>query len=219
MNDMSSVIVPKSDQINADDLIPGPRTITITGVDIKPGTEQPVSIKFDGGDGKVWRPCKSMSRVLVATWGPDAKAYVGRSVTLYRDPEVKWGGLKVGGIRISHMSHLDAPKTMALTETRASRKPFTVKPLENAPAANGIDAARQAIRDAATLDALRTAWSSKAMAPYREQLQGELNQRKADLSFDSPATGGLEAAEAAPQQAEEVAASAQQPVGADEDDF
>ena len=32
MNDMSGVIQPKSDQVNADDFIPGPRTYTIEGV-------------------------------------------------------------------------------------------------------------------------------------------------------------------------------------------
>lgn len=129
MNDMTSAIIPKSDQINADDLISGPRTIRIEAVDIRPGTEQPVSIRFVGGDGKVWRPCKSMSRVLVAAWGPDAKAYVGRSVTLYRDPKVKWGGMEVGGIRISHMTDIDRQLVLALTETKGKRAPFVVKPL------------------------------------------------------------------------------------------
>lgn len=32
MSDMSAVIQPKSDQINADDMIGGPMTVTITGV-------------------------------------------------------------------------------------------------------------------------------------------------------------------------------------------
>ena len=134
MNDMSSVIIPKSDQINSDDLIAGPVTVTIREVRITPGSEQPVSMMLEGTD-KAYRPCKSMSRVFVQAWGADAKAYVGRSVTLYRDPEVKWGGLAVGGIRISHMSDLDGPKTMVLTATKGSRKPHKVMPLENAPAA------------------------------------------------------------------------------------
>ena len=67
MNDMTPIIQPKSDQINADDLISGPRTFTIDTVDIRGGTEQPVSIRLVGED-RVWRPCKSMSRVLVAAW-------------------------------------------------------------------------------------------------------------------------------------------------------
>lgn len=129
MTDMTAAITPKSDQINADDLISGPRTITISHVEVKPSPEQPVSIYYEGDGGKPWKPCKSMSRVLVAAWGPDAKAYVGRSVTLYRDPKVTWGGMAVGGIRISHMSHIDRDMVMALTATKGKRAPFTVKAL------------------------------------------------------------------------------------------
>lgn len=132
MNDMSSAIVPKSDQINADDLIGRTMNITIREVQIKGGQEQPVAMRFDGST-KVYRPCKSMCRVMVAAWGPDARQYIGRSMTLYRDPTIKWGSLEVGGIRISHMSHLERAMTMALTATKGSRKPFVVKPLENAP--------------------------------------------------------------------------------------
>lgn len=124
--DMSQVIQPKSDQINADDLIAGPMTIRISDVQITPGTEQPVSIRIDG-DKRVFRPCKSMSRVLVAAWGADAKAYIGRSLTLYRDPKVKWGGIEVGGIRISHMTDIPRDLTMMLTESKANRKPFKVQ--------------------------------------------------------------------------------------------
>lgn len=126
--DMSQVITPRSDQINADDLLAGPITITITNVKIAQG-EQPVSIYFEGST-KAYRPCKSMARLLVKAWGPNASKYQGRSLTLYCDPTVKWAGMEVGGIRVSHMSHIDAPLTMALTVTRGNKKPFTVQPLE-----------------------------------------------------------------------------------------
>ncbi len=132
MNDMTHTIVPKSDQLNADDLLTGPITIKITGVSIKGGQEQPVSISYEGDNGKPYKSCKSMNRVLVAAWGADASKYVGRSLTLYCDPKVRWGGMEVGGLRISHMSHIDNPLTMALTVTRANKKPFTVKPLVGA---------------------------------------------------------------------------------------
>ena len=132
MNDMTAVIVPKSDQINADDLIAGPRSFTIEAVAINPGTEQPVNIKLVG-EPRVWRPCKSMSRVLVAAWGPDAKVYAGRSLTLYRDPKVKWGGMEIGGIRVSHLSHIERDMLLQLTATKGKRAPHVVKPLEDAP--------------------------------------------------------------------------------------
>ena len=133
--DMGNFIAPKSDQLNADDLIAGPRTITVTGVRANEGSaEQPISINFEGDNGKPYKPCKSMRRVMVAVWGANATAYVGRSMTVYRDEDVQFGGMKVGGIRISHMSHIDAPQTMALTATRARRAPFTVQPLQRAAA-------------------------------------------------------------------------------------
>lgn len=127
--DMNQVIQPKSDQINADDLIAGPMTVTIEAVNIDPRSEQPISISM-AGMKKVFRPCKSMARVMVQAWGADASKYAGRSMTLYRDPKVKWGGLEVGGIRISHMTGLDAPLTMMLTQTQKQRAPYKVQPLQ-----------------------------------------------------------------------------------------
>lgn len=128
-NDMKSVIIPKSDQLNSDDLITGPITVKVTDVSIRGGQEQPISVHYEGDNGKPYKPCKSMCRVMVSAWGPDSKKYVGRTMTLYRDPSVKWAGMDVGGIRISHMSDIDETLTIALTMTRSNRKPFTVRPL------------------------------------------------------------------------------------------
>lgn len=180
MNDMSSVIVPKSDQINADDLIAGPRTITIRDVQIRSGQEQPVSIYFEGSD-KAFRPCKSMSRVLVACWGADARNYVGRSLTLYRDPTVKWGGMEVGGIRISHMSNIDAEKILVLTATKGQRKPFVVKPLEQS---GGRD--DPAARWAATFIAKVKADPAGATALVSQQASrlADLRQKRPELAAE-----------------------------------
>ncbi len=130
--DMSPAITPKSDQLNNDDLLTGPITIRITDVAIKPG-EQPVAISYEGDNGKPYKPCKSMCRVMVSAWGADASKYKGRSMTLYSEPTVKWGGMEVGGIRISHLSDIDSKITMALTATKGSKKPFSVQPLVVAP--------------------------------------------------------------------------------------
>lgn len=129
--DMSSTIAPKSDQLNADSLLGGPMTITITRVSANEGSvEQPINVFFDGDGGKPYRPAKSMRRVMVGAWGPDTSRYVGRSLTLYCDPEVTFGGMKVGGVRISHMSHIDRDMTMALTASKAQRKPYTVRKMD-----------------------------------------------------------------------------------------
>lgn len=129
VNEMLKTIEPKSDQLNADDLLGG-RTITvkITKVSILAG-EQPVALHYEGDNGKPYKPCKSMRRVIVTVWGSDANLYAGRIMTLYRDDEVQFGGVAVGGLRISHMSGIGDPVTIALTVTRARRKPFTVVPL------------------------------------------------------------------------------------------
>ena len=161
-NDMSQVIQPKSDQINADDLIGGPMDVTIEGVNIESKTEQPVSVRLKGMQ-KVYRPCKSMARVMVQAWGADASKYAGRSMTLYRDPKVKWGGLEVGGIRISHMSHIDAPLSLMLTQTRSQRAPFKVQvmqaPSQDAPPPPAPDNATDLARAAAAKGkAAFTAW-------------------------------------------------------------
>ena len=142
MTDLSKTIEPKSDQINADDLIAGPKNIKITKVSACPGSaEQPIAIYFEGDNGKPYKPCKSMRRVLVNIWGADGGEYVGRSMTLYRDDKVVFGGLAVGGIRISHVSNIDRDVTLVLTASKASRKPFVVQPLAPAIGRCGHSAA------------------------------------------------------------------------------
>ena len=134
--DLTDTIAPRSDQLNAEDLLSGPRTVTITDVHQGASTEQPVDIvTAEFGTGRPWKPSKTVRRILVAAWGPEASTYVGRRATIYRDPDVKFGGMAVGGIRVSHLSHIDRPLTVALTVTRGKRAPFVVKPLaEPAPA-------------------------------------------------------------------------------------
>lgn len=179
MTDLSKTITPKSDQLNSDDLISGPMTIKITTVRGDEGNkDQPIVVSFEGDGGKGWRPCKSMRRVLVSVWGKDGAAYAGRSLTLYRDPTVTWGGLAVGGIRISHMSGMDTDMTMALTATKQSRKPYTVKRLKDAP--KPVDAPAPSpefdpmpdARDAASKGkASFTAWWNGDGKQYREQVK------------------------------------------------
>lgn len=133
--DLTSTIVPRSDQINADDLLAGPVTVTIT--DVRKGSaEQPVDVVLDiFGPGRPFKPSKSMRRVMVTAWGPDSHAYIGHRMTLFRDPRVRFGADEVGGIRISHMSHIKGNLTVALTVTRGKRAAYVVEPLPDAPLA------------------------------------------------------------------------------------
>ena len=126
--DMTSTIQPRSDQLNADDLLTGPMTVTIAEV-TQGNAEQPVNVNTVETPGRPYKPSKSMRRVMVAAWGKDATAYAGRRLTLYCNPEIKFGGAKVGGIEISHMSDIDGDLKVSLTATRGKKKLHTVKPL------------------------------------------------------------------------------------------
>ncbi len=140
--DLTDTITPRSDQMNAEDLLTGPRTFTVAEVR-KGSAEQPVDIHLVEFPGRPFRPSKTVRRILVNAWGPEASAYVGRRMTLYRDPSVKFGGMDVGGIRVSHLSHIDKPLSVALTVSRGKRLPYTVQPLpaETADAGRSGEAA------------------------------------------------------------------------------
>ena len=122
-------IVPKSDQLNVDDLVTGPVTVKITAVR-RGDREQPIVIELEGHPCRPYKPCKTMRRVLIAAYSDDPKMWVGKLMTLYVDPEVTWGGVKVGGIRISHLSGLDEPKTYLLTKARGKRSEVTIYPID-----------------------------------------------------------------------------------------
>ncbi|MNQ92176.1 hypothetical protein D3C85_1075930 [compost metagenome] len=123
---LRDTIAPKSDRINADDFIAGPETVTIAAVK-RGDADCPVAIHLT--DRKPWYPCKSMRRVLISAWGDNGADWVGKSVTLYCDPSVKFGGVAVGGIRISHLSDIASDLQLSLTATRGKRTPYTVKKL------------------------------------------------------------------------------------------
>jgi hypothetical protein len=70
-----------------------------------------------------------MIRVMRTLWGDTAATWCNHSVTLYNDPEVQYGGVKVGGIRISHATGIEQAVMLALTAKKGQRKPYQVKPL------------------------------------------------------------------------------------------
>lgn len=156
---MSSTIQANSLQVNADDLTGSPRTVTIT--DVERGTsEQPVFIHLQEFPGRTYRPGVSMRRVLVALWGTEASAYIGRRLTIFNDQTIRFGKDVTGGIRISHASHIDKPLTIALTVTRGRRAPFTVAPLPDVPPADDRAAkAITALSNAPTIPELDKLWA------------------------------------------------------------
>ncbi len=196
--DMSAFVIPKSDQLNADDLIAGPRTIRIARVSGTGNVDQPVAVHFEGDGGKPFKPCKSMRRVMITAWGADAAQYAGRSMTLYRDPKVAFGGMEVGGIRISHMSHIEKRLDMALTVTKAKRAPYRVEPLAETKTPDieaGVRALIEQIAETKSVPALealtasdavtkRRAWLAKNRPDLAERVTEAVSARVATLDAD-----------------------------------
>ena len=190
MIDLSQTIIPRSDQLNADDLIAGPMTVKVTKVSANPSApDQPISIYFDGDNGKPYKPCKSMRRVLVHAWGSNGLEYVGRSMTLRLDPSVKFGGIEVGGIRISHMSDLQRSLSMALTATRGSRKTYTVDVLkvQAGPYEQALEAAKQGTEKLG-------AWWKAQPGTTQQALKSRLDELKKIAAAVPGSTGSGEAA-------------------------
>lgn len=153
MTDMS--IEPNSEQVNAEDFLGGPMEVTITGHN-RGTAEQPVFIDLAEFPGRTYRPGKTMRRMMVAAWGPNPANYAGRRMTLYNDPEVRFGKSAVGGIRISAMSHIDGPVTANLMVSRGKRAPFTVQPLVSYT----VDDAAGWLNAAQTLPELQQMWGA-----------------------------------------------------------
>lgn len=184
--DISPTIEPNSDQLNADDLIAGPRTVTIHNVS-KGSSEQPVNVELAEYPGRPWRPSKSMRRVLVAAWGTHSGGYVGRRVTLFRNPDITFGRDRVGGIQVSHMSGIDKPLTVPLTVKRGKKAAFTVQPLLNAPAAPTMTH----ISRCTDLDQLRT-WWQQADEKLREVIKARVEEIQKPAEVVDEATGEVQ---------------------------
>jgi hypothetical protein len=161
--DMTDSLAPKSDQLDAIDLVAGPRTFTIENVS-KHNTEQPFNFHL-AGFPRVWRPGKSMRRVIAAAWGTKASAYIGQSVTLFCDPSVQFGNEAVGGTRISHMTGLDKPLKVPLLVKKGRSAVFTVQPLEEAPRRDWLAEAALAAGDIENVKAVYMAAQQAGEGP------------------------------------------------------
>jgi len=193
--DITDALAPKSDQLDAVELV-NPRTFTIdTGSRL--GTREGATVAeirlvdFP----RVWRPSKGMLDVLAKCWGTDGKAWAGRSVTLYNDPEVTFGKDKVGGIRISHLSHIDGPVTVAIRgRGQGARKiAWPVKPL--VVAAQPPPPAAMSLEDVAATtdtDTLRTAWQGSP-PDVRAAIEARVAEIAALAQGDTAQTGGEQA--------------------------
>lgn len=159
VRDLRDTIVPKSDQLNSEQLLSGPITITVTDVRRGGGEDQPVVIHYEGEGGRPYKPCKSMRKVLVFAWGSDGSSWVGRSMTIYNRPDVKFAGEEVGGIRISHLSHIEKDIAISLTATRGRKEQTRIKRLDESETVQG---SRSRLEAAARggMENLKDTWAS-----------------------------------------------------------
>lgn len=160
MSDISNLrptILPKSDQLNAEQMLSGPLTITISEVRVG-SDEQPVALHHDLDPKRPYKPCKTMRKVLIFAWGEDGRNWPGRSMTLYNDPNVMFGGMKVGGIRISHLSDIEGDINLSLTATKGKKSAYTIQKMER-PKSVGLGEVVRAISEATNKEGMDKAKS------------------------------------------------------------
>lgn len=126
---LQQALAPKSDQLNADDLIVGNIVIVITKVTINLGSEQKIIINYQGDNGKPWKPSKGMGRVLTELLGGDPDKWVGETVELFRNKEIRFGKEKCGGIQIAGMSAVKNVNTLLITTSKGKKSSITIQPI------------------------------------------------------------------------------------------
>ena len=188
--DLSGTLETKSDQLNAVDLLPGPITVQVVSVKKVEDKKQPTHIEITGGY-KTYKPCLGMRRILAAAWGLDGAVYIGRTMTLYRDPDIEYSNQVQGGIRIAALSDMPKPLDIRLIESKRLPKNYKVevigKPAPPAPKANAkeLEELRQkmviesevlalgnamgAVTDEAGMDAVRAKFSKLSSKVTPEQ--------------------------------------------------
>lgn len=186
---LSDAIQARSDQLNAIDLVGGPRTVTI--VDVREGTEdRPVEIVTqEFGESRPFRPSKTVLRLLVAAWGEDTDPYIGRKMTLYRDPEVTWGGKSVGGVRVSHVSDIDKRVVVWMNARRGQQAPYAVDPMakDDAIPKEHAESIVQEISQALEIEKLNSIAAGLRdinLGEYRDLVLSTWKKRQAELTSE-----------------------------------
>jgi len=110
----------KSDQVDADDLIGGiTLDVTIKAVQRGPSNEQPLQLVLEETE-KFYRPSKTYRRALIGCFSDEPANWIGKRLRLVRNPETMFGGVKVGGIEVSHAS-IEAPVVLMLAAKRGKK--------------------------------------------------------------------------------------------------
>ena len=124
-SELIQAVAAKSDQIDADNLIGGiTMDVTIKSVQRGPSNEQPVQLVLNETD-KFYRPSKTFRRALIGCFGDDPANWVGQRIRLVRNPDTTFGGVKVGGIEVSHAS-IPAPIVLMLSTKRGKKTAVSI---------------------------------------------------------------------------------------------
>ena len=114
----------RSDQFNADDLINTHVDVTIKAVQRGPTKEQALQIALEETE-KFYRPSKTFRRALIGCFGDEPANWIGKRLRLIRNPDTMFGGLKVGGIEVSHAS-IEAPVVFMLSTKRGKKSAVSI---------------------------------------------------------------------------------------------
>jgi hypothetical protein len=190
VEDLRFTTMPKSTQLNADQLIVGPMDLIITDVRIGSDDKQPVVIHYENEAGRPFMPCLSMRRVLLAAWGVDGRDWIGKSLRVFHDPQVRFGGEDVGGVRISHMSDIPGKRIeLKLTASKGKKLLHTIERMEQQPSGPTIAHVLQLIATAANGADMKAAKAAaetlKAPADLAEALEA-YKARVAELRAKAP---------------------------------
>ena len=161
---------PKTDQLNADNL----RGINSVVVTVKGPCSR-------GNDGKMhipleeckpFKPATGQGRILTEIWG-NWENWPGRKIRLYRDPDVTYGGVACGGIKISEISHINRKHTVPVRQNRNKVVMQDIHPIKEE--VDPVIAVQVKFRQAVTEDEVKEAMSAAG---------GFTNQQKIRLTED-----------------------------------
>ena len=126
--DIRAATKPKSDQLNYETFLTGPQTFTVSKV--TPGDrDHPVFIHMNECRATPYKPSKGMLKCIAQPdgWGDKSSQWVGKSITLYGDPTVVYGGVEVGGIKVAALSDINGDYETLISARRGVRKPHLIK--------------------------------------------------------------------------------------------
>ena len=175
MIDLTKHIEADSDCLVAADLVGGPLTILVEKVAESGKNDKKKIDIFYANSEKPFRPCKSMLRILCELWKTtDATTFIGRGITLYREPDCMWKGEKTPGVRICGLSHIEKAVTVVANERRGKMATYQIEPIRPWPPATPERQAQPTPEERLqrTLDGI-----ARASSPALEAAEAALKQR------------------------------------------